>query len=105
MCEEFIEEVLAGRLIIVAGAMVIYKAISAKRVGRQLLNEQVHFVQEQDDGRIFEPPRVNNRLPQHQSLIHLVLHMVSILYVISELATGGSDSQLPYLRQDIGCNR
>jgi hypothetical protein len=40
--------------------------------------EYVHLVQEKDQSRILEPMGIGNRLPQHQSFLHLILQNISI---------------------------
>jgi hypothetical protein len=40
--------------------------------------EYVHLIQEKDQSRILEPMGIGNRLPQHQSFLHLILQRVSI---------------------------
>jgi hypothetical protein len=40
--------------------------------------EYIHLIQEKDQSRILEPMGIGNRLPQHQSFLHLILQNVSI---------------------------
>lgn len=70
---KLVHEVLAGLLSIVWGTMIISEAVVRYRAPRQLLLEKVDLVEEQNQGRLGEPVRVGDRLPEHQGLVHLVL--------------------------------
>lgn len=70
---EFVHEVFAGLLPIIDGALVVDKAVAGNGTYRDLLLEEIHLVEEEDEGRFGEPVRVGDGLPQHQGFVHLVL--------------------------------
>lgn len=70
---ELVHKVLAGLLGIVRGAMIISEAVVRYRASGQLLLEEIDLVEEKNQGRLGEPVRVGDRLPEHEGLVHLVL--------------------------------
>jgi hypothetical protein len=75
---ELVHKVFA-RLLRVGGiALEIREAEFGDWAVSNLGLEYIHLVQEKDQRRILEPMRIGNRLPQHQSFLHLVLQMVSL---------------------------
>lgn len=57
---ELVQEVLASGLVVILGAMVIGEAVVGDGALGQLLLEQVHLVEEQDQGRLGEPMRIGD---------------------------------------------
>ena len=44
----------------------------------ELRLEQIDLIQEEDDTRPHEPPRVDDRVKQHQALHHPILHKLCV---------------------------
>ena len=72
---ELVEEVLAGRLVIIFGPVVVGESVLGDGAVWELLPEEIHLVEEEDHGRFREPVRVGDGLPEHQGLVHLVLQL------------------------------
>lgn len=73
---ELVHEVFAGLLPVIWRTVVVCEAVLCDRVSRQLLLEEIHFVEEKDQGRLGEPMGVGNRFPEHQRLVHLILEIL-----------------------------
>ncbi len=56
----------------VISTRVVWEVISQRR-SIQLLFKQIDLVQEEDDARAHEPPRVDDRVEEHQRFHHAVL--------------------------------
>lgn len=54
--------------------------------GLYLLAEEVHFVEEEDEGGLFEILAVSDALEKHERLVHLVLEYVSLNLLPIEFA-------------------
>ena len=72
--DEAVQDVVAGRSVVVA-ALVVGEVVLHRADG-QLLLEAINLVQEENDGRLDEPPRVANGVEKCQSLLHAVDRLV-----------------------------
>ena len=70
LCDELGLDIL-GRLGVLVLALVVRKALAQTRA-RDLLLEQVFFVQEQNDRRVHEPLVVADRVEQAQRFVHTI---------------------------------
>lgn len=50
--------------------------MSCDRRGRDFGFEEVHLVEEEDEGGGLEPVRVGDRFPQHEGFLHLILQIM-----------------------------
>lgn len=65
-------EKVLGRLVDVDATGVVGEVVAQRRPP-ELLAEDVDLVQEEDDARPYEPPRVDDRVEQEETLHHSVL--------------------------------
>ena len=49
------------------------KAVFGDRGDGDFGFEEIHFVEEEDEGRVLEPVRVGDGFPEHEGFLHLVL--------------------------------
>lgn len=70
---ELVHEVLARLLVIVWRALVVDEAMRRYRARCDLLAEEIHLVEEEDEGGFGEPMRIRDGFPQHQCFVHLIL--------------------------------
>ena len=75
--DKLVHEILARLLPACCVTLEIGEAEFGDGTVSNLGLEYVHLIQEKDQCRILEPMRIGNRLPQHQSFLHLILQMVS----------------------------
>lgn len=76
-CSELVHEVLAGGLPVRWVALKVWEAVLGDWVVCDLLFEEIHLVKEENEGGVGEPLGVGNRLPQHESFLHLVLRLLA----------------------------
>ena len=74
---ELVHEVFRSGLPVRWVALEVWKTVLGYRVVGHLLFEEVHFVEEEDQGAVGEPLRVGDGFPKHEGFLHLVLGIVS----------------------------
>ena len=72
--DEAVQDVVARRRVVVA-ALVVGEVV-LHRADRQLLLESVDLVEEENDGRLDEPPGVADGVKERQGLLHSVDRLV-----------------------------
>lgn len=72
--DEAVQDIVARRTIVVA--TLVIREVVLHRADRQLLLEPIDLVEEENDGRLDEPPRVADRIEESEGFLHAVDRLI-----------------------------